>query len=332
MKELTVIFYLFAFVGCLKISDVPKEDPSSVNQVKTSIKTDVDTVTYVGLAEPNHYQVHIPIPPGTQAVRRYPKDQPSLMIELAMNGDPILQDDQVTAGASYIYEFGSLQNNAFIMLARYEALIPQDKFIENEWKLDADEKCQGFKRIFLAVNGSITTNGHDLEIQTEEIISNNATIRTFQPGATASPGVKGRSGGQIRVYAHSLKGLLSFELRGEKGGPGEDGKKTVEILSKNDPVVNGKKGAAGGDSGSAWVALEESPQYLPAHQIIKGEGGAGGHAGEATDHIDTAIGGLVPGIPIFVNFSGVEGPSGDAGGEGEFYFTVQEALPFDSKK
>lgn len=78
-------------------------------------------------------------------------------------------------------------------------------------------------RLILSREGRIITQGSDLRIEANEILSDDGIIEPFESNVPALPGMPGRSGGTITILAKSGRGTLFINGRGQNGGHGIDG-------------------------------------------------------------------------------------------------------------
>ncbi|XGC81170.1 collagen-like protein [Bdellovibrio bacteriovorus] len=99
-----------------------------------------------------------------------------------------------------------------------------------------------FGNLIMERNALLETRGADIEIFTNRLISDYATIQTFSAEEAAIEARdldNGRSGGKIYIQANSATGSLRVELRGTAGGKGAVGENAQGT---------GAKGAAGSDA------------------------------------------------------------------------------------
>jgi hypothetical protein len=78
-------------------------------------------------------------------------------------------------------------------------------------------------RLILSRDGRIVTNGSDLRIEANEIISDEGVIEPFAEDTFAVPGTAGKNGGHIYITAKTGRGTLYIYGRGQNGGHGVDG-------------------------------------------------------------------------------------------------------------
>ena len=78
-------------------------------------------------------------------------------------------------------------------------------------------------RLIFAREGRLITQGADLKIEANEILSDEGVIEPFGTDGAALPGMPGRNGGNITIKAKSGRGTLYIYGRGQNGGPGTNG-------------------------------------------------------------------------------------------------------------
>lgn len=79
------------------------------------------------------------------------------------------------------------------------------------------------KRLIFMENSVLSTEGADLNLVVDEIISHNGTIRTKASGSPATLGSDGVSGGMLRIQAKKARGHLSIIAEGQSGATGMTG-------------------------------------------------------------------------------------------------------------
>lgn len=152
-----------------------------------------------------------------------------------------------------------------------------------------------YDEIQISDRGALYTMGHNVQIKTAHLISDNGIIATFPKDLTASQGKNGRSGGHIFLNIEKAQGLLNIELRGENGGqglPGNDpdnslrgayGKENECVGEPGKQGYRGKPGYDGGDSGTLEIKTTNEMDFsAPVNKYPgqKGKGGIGGKGGE----------------------------------------------------
>ncbi len=113
----------------------------------------------------------------------------------------------------------------------------KDLVIQQPTKISASD-FHVVNRLIFAKGGRLETEGADLRIEANEIISDDGIIESFSADSTALPGKVGRNGGNIKITAKSGRGTLFIYGRGQNGGAGVSGA----------AGFTGKTGAAGGNA------------------------------------------------------------------------------------
>jgi hypothetical protein len=327
MTKLLFFLSLLFLSACLKITDIPEDAPQ------------IPQAEVVGLADPNHYMVRLPFPDGAQVAQRYEKANEganeralvSLPLKLA---EGTFMDDQVLAGHHYVYQLGHAKDGNFELIHSFEVQIPTDLSIQEELTLQKDEMWTQYGRIFIGPQGILTTNGHQLFIQTNQLISNQGQIRTLVSGENTAVSSNGLSGGHIQIFLRSGSGALKIFLRGQNGGAGQAGATLppdppiqpiiipigsgglsnmstggARFTLKTKPGGNAGNGGRGGNSGRLQISISENHDLVLHPTVIEGQGGSAG------------IGGAPQPIGGWTDELGEKGADGRAGENG-----VREAL------
>lgn len=187
--------------------------------------------------------------------------------------------------------------------------------------------------------GVLLTNGGNLSIEVNNLISDNGAIRSFSSPGTAQPGLAGRNGGSINITAHArISGSLMVDLRGEQGADGkagaDGGKGSTGAQGDNaasgtfdcshgpgaggrggtgQKGGDGEQGKPGGSGGHLIVfasELDAARRVLASPLLEGGTGGTGGSAGNGGPGGDGGAGGSSNG---WCQGTGSTGPQGDPG-------------------
>lgn len=333
MIRFFIVLFFLCFTACLKITNIPGEQAADQPIEQPEVPGQLQVR---GEAEPNHYSVLVPFPVGCESVQRTEKkwndsnpseasttDLEPLNLPLKVSNG-LLIDSQVVAGHHYSYQVGHKDGASYEPGQTYEVHIPLDYLVDKEIVLSKDEMWSRFGRIFFTPSGIITTNGHQLYIQADELISTSGQIRTFLNSENSQVGSAGLSGGNIQIVLRTASGELKIEMRGQNGGPG-----TLGSTLPADPPLDfsggmgggshgmmrfdgihtkpggvGGNGGAGGSSGRYQISISETHTLHLQAVIIEGHGGAGGQGGAPQP-----IGG-------WASFLGDKGPDGAAGANG----------------
>ncbi|NBX92308.1 MAG: hypothetical protein EBQ85_03645 [Proteobacteria bacterium] len=186
------------------------------------------------LEEPHHYEV--------QLNWFVEKREPSIFFIIkrsdwndgrVVQGDQgFFQDREVTEGQTYSYQVQMLNASAGPSTDFAQIQIPKDRVFESGETVIKGE-IKEFYRIVLKKGAKLFWQGEKLEIDTGEIVSEDAVMESFSPNLKiASPGVPGRDGGKLILKANKIHGNLYIRADGQKGGQGLSGE-------------NGQSGAKG---------------------------------------------------------------------------------------
>ncbi|MBK3404176.1 hypothetical protein H0176_22220 [Methylorubrum populi] len=186
--------------------------------------------------------------------------------------------------------------------------------------------------------GSLVTNGGDLVVEVNNLVSDNGTLI-----ATPTPdGAAGRGGGRVLIIVHGrITGRLGVDLRGARGadgtpgsagaggGKGPTGDNAASGLAdcsrgagrggKGGPGLAGGDGAAGRPGGNGGVLIVRAADLAAAKRVIAdavvtaGPGGRGGPGGQGGPGGPGGDGGSPRG---WCSGGGPGGPQGDQGPTG----------------
>ena len=240
-------------------------------------------------------------------------------------------DEKVKAGDEINYEFRSNNQGHIIPFDEIDLKIPKDLVVDRAMDFSQKEFSQlftenqnglvlkQFAKIYLTAQGSITLDGRSLQIEAQEIHSEDGLIRSFAPGAKAADGKTGRSGGVIEIKTAKATGHLRVEMRGENGGDGIP-------AAAPDAKLKGAQGAAGepgtpggqiGDGGMfARASCAKKPtRGLPGDKGHQGNPGGNGQRGGASGHLSVEIS-KDEGFTLLATTEVGQGGVGASGGEG----------------
>jgi hypothetical protein len=205
-------------------------------------------------------------------------------------------------------------------------------------------------RLIFARGGRLITNGLDLRIEANEIISDEGVIEPFGLDNAAPPGQAGLSGGNISVKSKSGRGALFIYGRGQNGGagvnglpgvvgkPGQDGKgglttcKHVDVLCTCAGIATDLREQMKGNIFLALFAQQQWIMHRARHRCISetgdgypgkqgstgtagGNGGKGGDSARILVEIENPSSLQVKAYPLpgQGGIGGSGGPGGDGG-------------------
>lgn len=177
--------------------------------------------------EPNHYEVKLQwaVPETGPTWVVYREQEGSAPVTLATLPPTAHEyvDARVVSGTKYKYTLGASIDGGHSTVASTSLMIPKDMVVKDRQVLTANVSVG---RLFLSREARLVTEGKDIAIAADEIISENGVVETFSDGATASVGASGRNGGYLSIKAKRGRGSLLVHARGENGaagGPGSNG-------------------------------------------------------------------------------------------------------------
>jgi hypothetical protein len=218
------------FVAFIFITGCQGNDPDSF------------TITVEALAQPNQYQSHLKWnvndDDGDHWIIQRQSDNAALANVGTVSHDTHdFVDTTVVAGTTYHYGLASDDSDPATVKKSLDITVPRDLAIVGTSSLPS---VSGIGRLMIPKGSKIVTNGKDLEISVDQIISTGGSIETFPDGQTAAPNISGRPGGQIKIHARTGTGSLTVIARGENGGPSS---------------VVGQRGATGFPGGQGLNAI-----------------------------------------------------------------------------
>ncbi len=222
----------------------------------------------------------------------------------------------------------------------------QDLVIQEATKLPSSQYL-AVNRLVFARGGRMITQGTDLRIEANEVLSDDGVIEPFGTDSIGMPGTPGRSGGNITIRAKSGRGTLFIYGRGQNGGPGinglpgvtgkpgQPGKYALSTHEKVDVVCNCgnlarnlKQQIKNGNIFEVIFAQQQFLMQRMMHRCISetgdglpgqqgtigsngGNGGAGGDSASVYVELENASGLQIKAYPI-----PGQGGAGGAGGQG----------------
>lgn len=167
-------------------------------------------------------------------------------------------------------------NNTLTTSPTYKLDIPRDLEFSGQNTLAQDYSNIG--RIKLN-SGATLVYGHlDYSISADTLISDNATIRAYLPGARAALDTSGRKAGNLDLVFKKASGTLTVDSRGEQGGNGSQG--TAGTVGST-----GSTGSVGSNNQLHCIDLGGGMGAEPRSKPGAGgsSGGTGGTGGRGSD-------------------------------------------------
>jgi len=304
-------------------SEAPiKSNPTAPQESMGALKLRAEAI---GLEEPHEYQIKL--------TWRVSNPEPSMFFivkrsdwnsgKVIQSDQGFFEDEEVQEGAKYAYQVQMLNGDRSPLSDSVEITVPVDKVFE-EGRNVLQGKVTEYHRIFLKNRARVFWQGESLEITADEIISEDGVFESFSPDQkVAEVDEPGKSGGNLKITARSLKGSLYIKADGQNGGKGSQGF-TGSV---------GEKGARGGNTFLQWGDYQKAPpqaQLWHDYYIIcdparpkGGQGGRGGKGGPGrpgqrggnSGKVNLHFQELETGEVFFNNQPGLGGEGG-AGGDG----------------
>ena len=231
------VLCLFSIIGCAEFKDekTQKQDPQSelvgANNLTEFVKIGVQPTT-----EPEKYMVYFGWPQISDPRRvRIRMEQTLAVVE--SNQTTFSHEVGHNQTLTYTFDILTADNKiekSFSKLVK----IPRDFVVRKDQSEFSENTTLSVNRLFIG-EVPLRTNGFDVEIQTNELISKKGIVETFPEGLKAAINVDGRSGGNLIVNAASAHGSLKVYMRGEHGGDGAKGPAFPDRAASGTPAGAG---------------------------------------------------------------------------------------------
>lgn len=160
-------------------------------------------------------------------------------------------------------------------------------FLKEKVNLTTKVKSIFIKRLNLSKESELILEDFSGTLIIENLLAQNATVRTFAEGATSDKNLLSKSGGHVMVEIESGQGEVKFVAQGENGSDGQNGKPADDTLrgQNGDP---GKVGEFDARPGGGSSAYDGSPGCIGLFYFCKtpptygttGQPGKRGYPGE----------------------------------------------------
>ncbi|GIL17055.1 MAG: hypothetical protein BroJett040_08060 [Oligoflexia bacterium] len=306
------VLCLFVAGGCADIKNDKAKTPNAVSSVSEHIESrsisDLMSIQVQPTTKAERYIVYFSWPKIEDDKRiRIRKEQvlalvPSTQTTFSHEVD----HDQTITYTFEVLNSSSTVEKTFAKLVK----IPRDFVVRTgQSEFNEDQKIN-IKRLFLNTDISLKTNGHNIQIMTEELISNKGLIETFTEGAKADASSSGKGAGELILKAKSAIGQLKIVMRGQNGGDGFKGQSYTSRAADGAPPTEGAV-----DCVCPRCPLSEIRKLIQAYEIqpmacfcettgSNGGNGAGGAKG----------------------YQG--GPAGNGGDSGKLYVEINDGSAF----
>lgn len=302
MKKLVmVLFCLFSSIRCAEIKDESKNDNKNENQTISAMQLgDFLKVDVVPTTKPERYMVYF----------SWPRVEENFKVRIRLAEVLAVVDPNQTTfshevthdqNLTYVFDILSEANKVQKSVSKL-VKVPMDLVFSKERKELSEDIKLSPRRVFFFKDVPIMTNGYKIELVTEELIAEEATIQTFPESSKAEIGVDGKTPGEINIKTKSAVGKLTVHMRGQSGGDGADGVKFTSAA------------AGGGAPGEG-----ESQCTCNRACIINSSGGTCYCVKSGSAGGDGAPG--LPGIP--------GGNAMPGGGSGKFTISIQDGREFE---
>lgn len=321
----------FLILGCAQFEEDGKQD----NSEKTTLNQ--DKVNAKNLSD----FVKVEVQPSTKAEKYlvyfgWPKLSSASRVRIRMDQVLSIVDSNQTTFSHEVnhnqlltYTFDVLGPNNIIEKSFSKLVkVPRDFVVRDGQNVFKEDSKMEIQRLFLN-DTPLITNGFNIEIKTESLISEKGIIETFSEGAKAGASTDGRSGGNLFIKAQTAAGQLKVFMRGESGGDGLNGQPYGGRASDGSPPGQGSIECSGrGMPYNIPQKNSESTNYTPqvcfcmengsdGGDALNGEkgrtGGRAGHGGDAgTFKIDVVDGSaFLIQTDFKIGLAGIPGEGGD---------------------
>lgn len=198
-------------------------------------------------------------------------------------------------------------------------------------------------RVFISgTKQPVLTQGLNVLINTDELISSNGVLRTYREDQQAPKDQVGRGGGSITIKAKKATGHLEIIMAGETGGDGSDGAPYLDRAPRGAKGHNGQytmRSCRNCETGSIDVCSKPPTDGLPGHPGQPGRNGNPGKRGGDTGVLRMEIAEISPGFTYVLHKQvGQPGKPGQGGapqlgglggdpGDQDSEFTCPKAKP-----
>lgn len=220
------VLCLFLINGCAEIenestsNDVGKEnltqDRVSAQNLSDYVQAQVQATT-----KPEKYMVYFAWPKIEDGKRiRIRQEQMQLIVQPVQT----TFSHEVTHNQTITYTFDVLDSYSKVESTfSKQVKIPRDFVVRAGQSEFIEDQKLNIKRLFISSDVSLRTNGHNIEIITDELIADKGIIETFLEGTKAANSIDGKNAGELIIKSKSAMGQLKIIMRGEHGGDGLDG-------------------------------------------------------------------------------------------------------------
>ncbi|MFN7824128.1 MAG: hypothetical protein ACK5P6_02070, partial [Pseudobdellovibrionaceae bacterium] len=211
---------LLLSTGCAEFKDSDEASPEealvSVNAFNDQIKVKIEPT-----AKAERYMVYWSWPKLGQSYRMRIRQQQTLAV---LNSDQLNFSHEVDHDQSLSYIFEVLTPNGSVERFFSKLIVIPKDFVVREGQNVITENKKIFVNRFFISQKPLITQGHEVSIITNELISDRGFIETFPKDSTASIGENGKAAGNLNIQANLATGTLHIITRGQPGGDGSPAK------------------------------------------------------------------------------------------------------------
>lgn len=232
---------LIVLLGCAKFDDSKSQNGANQigagpERVTSQNLADFIRIEVQPTTKPEKYMVYFGWPQLSEAKRiRIRMEQTLAVVEPSQT----TFSHEVNHNQTLTYTFDVLSTDTKIEKSfSKQVKVPRDFVVRDGQNQFTENTKLSVKRIYLG-STPLVTNGFNVELTADELISEKGIIQTFPDGIKAGPDQDGRSGGELSIVASVAAGTLRVYMRGENGGDGTKGPSYASRAADGSPAGNG---------------------------------------------------------------------------------------------
>ena len=267
LASCSVLAFMLLVVGCGEF----KKEKIVTQEVKARTLTSGDAAFSMTETDvPHQYQLAI----------SWPSDIKKVFIE--NDGRRILETDSIRQhflilkdNTKYNIKVFSADGDRPVLIGESQGLTPKDYSFNGIVELKNDLEIMA-NRVYFSNQTKVQTNGFQLKVQAQKVVSDDAEIFSFLENSKAEPSQDGKSGGLVHIVSIEALGNLKINLKGQNGGDGIDGLPWTTV------AAGGSVGSTGGHScAKSPIGIGGALKCWCTSQPGNGTNGAGGAKGNS---------------------------------------------------
>lgn len=273
-KAITLVLLGTSLLRCNPKFGRDSEDVSSFDWIMSKNPDSYVKIETEPTSLPEKYSVYIGWPKLDETKRLRIRLDKTLIV-LGSDQSTFYHEVRHSQNLTYIFDVLGSSDRVERTFSR-TVTIPEDLVIRpNNSSLNQDE-TRIVKRFFLTADYPLTTNGFNLNIKTDQFISDSGVIQTYPDNLKASSDVDGRPGGSISIESKFARGSLSIFMRGEIGGDGSKGPPHTTRAAQGRQASGGSEDCSGEPH---FLRISSAKNPTKCRCIHPGEDGTDGETG-----------------------------------------------------